>query len=113
MKYFFRSERAIIAVAFVFVLVMIGFNVYNLGFDSTSKKAYTADDIEKIEVELININEADIGALCELPEVGESTAKKIIEYREEHGGFKSVEELKEVSGIGEQTYIKIFPLITV
>ena len=52
----------------------------------------------------ININTADIGKLCELPGVGESLASRIVLYREENGKFKSIDDLKNVSGIGEKKF---------
>ena len=52
----------------------------------------------------ININNADINELCELPGVGESLATRIVTYREENGKFKKVEDLKNVSGIGEKKF---------
>jgi competence protein ComEA len=45
--------------------------------------------------------------LCKLTGIGEGTAEKIIAYRNEHGLFQSIEELKKVSGIGEAKYAKI------
>ena len=61
----------------------------------------------------ININEADMGELMELPGIGEKTAQSIISYREEHGFFQSVDEIKNVSGIGEAKYAQICDLICV
>lgn len=52
----------------------------------------------------ININNADINELCELPGVGESLATRIVTYREENGKFKMIEDLKNVSGIGEKKF---------
>lgn len=52
----------------------------------------------------VNINNADINELCELPGVGESLATRIVTYREENGKFKKVEDLKNVSGIGEKKF---------
>lgn len=51
----------------------------------------------------ININTADEEALSALTGVGPAKAKAIISYREEHGAFKSVDELANVKGIGEKT----------
>ncbi|MGF6375520.1 competence protein ComEA [Clostridiales Family XIII bacterium PM5-7] len=62
---------------------------------------------------LVNINQADSIALQEIPGVGPSTAEKIINYRNEHGRFKSIEEIKNVNGIGEKTYEKMKSKITV
>ena len=61
----------------------------------------------------ININNADESELDELPGVGPSTAQKIIQYRKENGEFKSIDELKNVSGIGEAKFQKIKDLICV
>ena len=55
----------------------------------------------------VNLNEADQSALEELPGVGPVTAEKILAWRTEHGRFTSVDELKEVSGIGEKTFAEI------
>lgn len=62
---------------------------------------------------LININTADESKLCELPGVGESRAGAIIQYREEHGDFKTIEEIQNVSGIKSGLYAKIKDLIKV
>ena len=61
----------------------------------------------------VNINNADESELDELPGVGPSTAQKIIQYRKENGEFKSIDELKNVSGIGEAKFQKIKDLICV
>ena len=59
----------------------------------------------------ININTATEEELDTLPGIGPSTAAKIIDYRKENGKFKSIEEIKEVSGIGDAKYEKIKDLI--
>jgi competence protein ComEA len=62
---------------------------------------------------LVNLNTATVADLDTLPDVGPVTAQSIIGWREEHGGFTSVDELLEVSGIGEATLSRIAPLVTV
>ena len=62
---------------------------------------------------LININIASITELITLPGIGEAKAKKIITYREENGYFKTIDELKNVSGIGDATFEQLKTLITV
>ncbi|NLY18368.1 MAG: ComEA family DNA-binding protein [Clostridiaceae bacterium] len=62
---------------------------------------------------LININTADVEELKKLNGIGEVKAKAIIAYRESNGFFKSTEEIKNVKGIGEATYLKIKDFITV
>lgn len=62
---------------------------------------------------LININTADSNTLQKLTGVGPSTAEKIINYRLENGNFKNIEDLKNVSGIGDKTFEKLKNKITV
>lgn len=61
----------------------------------------------------INLNTADAGALMTLPGIGESKARSILSYREENGGFSSVEEIMNITGIKEGVYSKIKEYITV
>lgn len=61
----------------------------------------------------ININTASEAEMLEITGVGPSKAKSIISYREKNGGFKSIEEIKNVTGIGEGTFEKIKDEITV
>ena len=62
---------------------------------------------------LININTADEAQLMKLPGVGEVTANNIIAYRTEHGAFKSIEEIQNVTRIGAKTFERLKDLITV
>lgn len=55
----------------------------------------------------ININTASKSLLTEITGVGEKTANNIIKYRELNGGFKSIEEIMNISGIGEATFLKM------
>lgn len=55
----------------------------------------------------ININNASVSELDKLTGIGPTYAQRIIEYREGHGGFKSIEEIKNVQGIGDATFAKI------
>lgn len=62
---------------------------------------------------LININTADESKLSSLEGIGPSKAKAIIEYRNKMGKFKTIEDIKNVNGIGESAYSKIKDFITV
>lgn len=55
----------------------------------------------------VNINTASVSQLQELPGIGPSTAQAIVDYRTQNGNFKTVEQIKEVSGIGDGRYSKI------
>ena len=60
----------------------------------------------------VNLNTATIDQLTTLPGVGRKTAELIIEYRTKSGGFKKIEELMNVKGIGEKTFLKLKPLVS-
>ncbi len=62
---------------------------------------------------LVNINTADVAALCTLPGIRESRAQDIISYREANGGFGACEDIMKVSGIKTAAYEKIKDKITV
>lgn len=54
--------------------------------------------------EKVSINHANISDLASLPGIGKSIAKKIVDYRNEYGSFIKLEDLKNVSGIGDKKY---------
>ena len=71
------------------------------------------DIIDESTNNKININTADISLLTTLPNIGESKAQAIIDKRQELGNFSSIDQLKEVTGIGEATFEKLKDLITI
>lgn len=62
---------------------------------------------------LVNINTADQGQLDTLPGIGSTLAQRIIQYRENNGPFKDIEDLKDVSGIGDKNFESLKDRITV
>lgn len=60
----------------------------------------------------ININEATIAELIQLPHIGPQVAKRIVEFRQEHGNFSDTEDLVLVKGIGENVYSSIEKYLT-
>jgi competence protein ComEA len=61
----------------------------------------------------LNLNSATIDQLEALPGIGRKTAERILEHRTKSGGFKRIEELMNVKGIGEKSFLKLKPLISV
>lgn len=60
----------------------------------------------------VNINTASATELQLLPRVGPAVAARIVEFRESHGAFKSIEELMRVRGVGEKTFDLLKPYVT-
>ncbi len=63
--------------------------------------------------DLLNLNQASVADLEELPGIGAALAARIIERRNTKGPYQSIDELREVSGIGEKLFAQIAPLVTV
>lgn len=61
----------------------------------------------------LDLNTATVAQLQALPGIGPRTAQLIVEHRQKNGGFKKVEELMNIKGIGEKSFLKIKPLVTV
>jgi competence protein ComEA len=61
----------------------------------------------------VNLNTATAAQLETLPGVGPATAQRILEYRQKSGGFKKIEELMNVRGIGEASFLKLKSLVSV
>jgi competence protein ComEA len=61
----------------------------------------------------ININTASIADLQRLPGIGAKTASRVVEYRQKNGPFKKVEELMNVRGVGEKSFLKLKGQISV
>jgi comEA protein len=66
---------------------------------------------DSASVSLIAINRADKNLLEQLPGVGPVLAKRILDFREKNGKFKTAEDLMKVKGIGNKTYDRISPFI--
>lgn len=62
---------------------------------------------------VVNINTAEQSALEEIPGIGPKKAQEIIQYRDANGGFKTIEEIKEIKGIGDKTFESLKDFIAI
>jgi len=62
---------------------------------------------------VVNLNTAGVAELAVLPGIGEKTAARIVDYRQKNGPFKKIEDLMNVQGIGEKSFLKLKPQLTV
>lgn len=118
-----EHERILIVIALLLCAVIIGYNAFFVPEVTSPTVIYvqsqpagsaTATDEEYTPAAPLNLNTATQQQLIDtLPDVGEVTAQRIIQYREEHGVYQTVDELKQVEGIGEKTFAKIKPYVVV
>lgn len=83
------------------------YNIQSNSVSSTSNEINTRTNSERV-----NINTATKNELMNLTGIGEVKAEAIIAYRQEQGGFKNIEEIKQISGIGQKTFEKLKQFIT-
>ena len=83
------------------------------GADLSHIEIYIPREGEKQSPQKIDLNRADPWLLQALPGIGESRAQAIVDYRNENGPFKRIEDLLQVKGIGGGTFDKIKDYITV
>ncbi|WP_233713319.1 helix-hairpin-helix domain-containing protein [Lederbergia citri] len=88
----------------VIYIPKVGEEVENLFFNDTSPSKQN---------DKVNINKANSVELETLPGIGPAKATAIIEYREENGPFKQVEDIQKISGIGAKTFERLQDLITI
>jgi competence protein ComEA len=74
---------------------------------SIPSKKTQENNTTSMEEKKININKATIEELCKVPSIGKVMAERIVAYRNKYGSFQSLEDLKNVSGIGDATFEKI------
>ncbi len=78
-----------------------------------NRDSYSANNVTDSGEGKVNINTADAAALQTIPGIGPSKADRIIEYRESEGKFNEIDDIKNISGIGNKTFESIKVYITV
>ncbi|MEO0136009.1 MAG: ComEA family DNA-binding protein [candidate division WOR-3 bacterium] len=103
------NKKEIVILAIISV-VYLAINIWNYFRYHSLKQSYQLIITE--ELKQISINTASQHELESIPGIGPALARRIIEYREKNGGFRTVEDLKKVKGIGERLFEKLKPYIT-
>jgi len=80
----------------------------------TAKPAKTTKPaVAAASTEIINLNTATAAQIATLPGIGPKTADLIVQYRQKNGPYKKVEEIMNVKGIGEKSFLKLKSRLTV
>ena len=94
------------------VLVVFGLAVATTAAQETARRS-PATSTASASSAPVNLNTASVAQLETLPGIGKATAERILEYRQKNGSFKKVEDLMNVRGVGEKSFLKLKPLVTV
>ena len=115
-----KSNWILIGITFAFVCLLTGlfigrnFADYRAPIGNTDEtESADATDSKENHDGKIDINNASIEQLQLLPGIGKELAQRIVAYRTENNGFSSIEELKQVSGIGDKKFEQIHLFIKV
>lgn len=114
-----KTQWILLGITGVFLCVLLGIfvgrNLTNnyIALDSIANTSNQEVSENKPNAAGLDLNTATLQQLMLLPGIGESLGQRIIDYRTEHNGFTSVEELKQVSGIGDKKLAEIMPYVKV
>lgn len=106
-----KPEAFLVAAGLVFLGALIILSQLSLLPHTSNTDSFSAENAVTSEY-LVNINTATKSELMQIDGIGEVLADRIIAYRTKHGGFGSVGELTNITGIGEATLASITPYIT-
>ena len=107
-----RADQVTVAtlVAICFLAILFHWTWHLLVGDSLIE----IDQARPVELKFeVQINQADWPELTLLPKIGETLARRIVEYRRKHGPFQSIDQLEDVKGIGPKTLRRIRPFVRV
>ena len=88
------------------MIVVVGKQIWSIGH-------YGIEDTSTPSARfVVNLNSAQASELAALPEVGSALASRVVEYRERHGPFASVDDVTQVPGVGPKTLELLRPMLT-
>lgn len=112
----YRRIRRVIIVTVIYLIIcgLLYASTTLSELDSFVAVTHLPDPADAVpESEKININTASLEELKTLSGIGDVTAAKIIEYREEYGCFLNIDELTEINGIGDIKFDKLRPYVRI
>lgn len=97
------TGRVLLSCVTAFVLLLAGAVGFSVPFWQPGYRIVASEEFDVQQMMLVDLNSAGLEELCSLPGVGEKKAQAILDYREEHGSFSSIDELDQVDGISAKS----------
>ncbi|WP_291246137.1 ComEA family DNA-binding protein [Fournierella sp.] len=97
------TGRVLLSCVTAFVLLLAGAVGFSVPFWQPGYRTVASEEFDVQQMMLVDLNSAGLEELCSLPGVGEKKAQAILDYREEHGSFSSIDELDQVDGISAKS----------
>jgi competence protein ComEA len=108
MKTIVRAPNVVMVAALAVVLLAAG----SMSLHQAASPEKADSDGTAVEHK-VDINRAGVDELTAIPGIGTALAERIVDFRDQHGPFGRVEDLLKVKGIGEKSFQKIRPYVTV
>lgn len=108
----------LIGIVLIVVAVIVGYitlsgpKVY-VDNSSSYSTNYKSESNDNVFTGVVNLNDCTVDDLCKIDGIGVKTAQSILAYRDELGAYTSVDQIKNISGIGDSTFEKLSPYLTV
>ena len=100
------------ALVLLFALAILGPSPLNAG-QAQRAQAAAKPPVPASAAETVNLNSATAAQIASLPGIGVKTAELVVQYRQKNGPFKKIEEIMNVRGIGEKSFLRIKDRLTV
>jgi competence protein ComEA len=105
-----RADQAVVAGFCLFGIIALG--LYWTAHGGLNGGLVELDHADKTKVDFkVDINSAELNELIAIPEIGQTLAQRIVDYRKQHGPFKDVQDLRHVRGIGPKTLERLKPYL--
>lgn len=105
-----RADQAVVAALLAFGLATLA--LYGLRHVSERQRLVEVDRAERLSAQfIVDVNEADWPELTQIPGIGETLARRIVEYRQQHGDYGDLNELMQIQGIGPRTLERMRPFL--
>ena len=98
-----NTGKVLLCCAAALLLLLTGALWFSVPFWQPGYRTVASEPFDAHQMEMVGLNSAGIDALRSLPGVGEKKARAILEYREVHGPFSSLDELEQVDGISTKS----------